>query len=123
MLSNKQVEELKQHLEKSQNPLFFFDNDLDGLCAFLLLRRYIGRGKGVAIKSFPELNPSYSKKIHELNPDYIFVLDKPKISPGFLDEVKSKDLPFVWIDHHNVEHPEIENYYNPVFQKKQVQSQ
>ena len=49
MLSEKQVKEIREHLEKAQNPLFFFDNDQDGLCSFLLLQRYIGRGKGIAI--------------------------------------------------------------------------
>ena len=49
MLTNKQIEEIKEHLEKAQNPLFFYDNDADGLCSFLLLRRYLGRGKGVGV--------------------------------------------------------------------------
>ncbi|HUS50602.1 MAG TPA: hypothetical protein VMZ91_10585, partial [Candidatus Paceibacterota bacterium] len=64
------MEEIKEHLDKSQNPLFFFDNDVDGLCSFLLLQRYIGRGKGVPIKSFPEMTADYFRKINELNADY-----------------------------------------------------
>ena len=44
MLTKKQINEIREHLEKAQNPLFFFDNDPDGLCSFLLLQRYIGRG-------------------------------------------------------------------------------
>jgi len=115
MLSEKQVKEIKEHLEKAQNPLFFFDNDADGLSSFLLLRRYIDRGKGVAIKSFPDLNESYARKLHELNPDYVFVLDKPDIAEGFLEEVHKLNLPLVWIDHHNVEKPKDKEiyYYNP----------
>ena len=88
MYKTNQQEEIKHHLESSQNPLFFFDNDADGLCSFLLLSRYIGRGKGVVIKSFPDLNSNYARKIYELNPDYIFVLDKPVISKEFIEEVK-----------------------------------
>ena len=57
MLTENQIEEIKEHLDKAQNPLFFFDNDGDGLCSFLLLQRFIKKGKGVAIKSFPELTP------------------------------------------------------------------
>ncbi len=113
MLTEKQVKEIRAHLDKAQNPLFFFDNDADGLASFLLLRRYIERGKGVAIKSFPELNISYARKIYELNPDYIFILDKPAVAEGFLEEVKKLNIPLVWIDHHNVPKPEVENYYNP----------
>ena len=118
MLTEKQVKEIRTHLEKAQNPLFFFDNDADGLSSFLLLRRYIDRGKGVAIKSFPELSVSYLRKIYELNPDYIFVLDKPAITQAFLDELKELNLPLVWIDHHNVAKPETENYYNPYHNDK-----
>ncbi len=120
MLTESQISEIREHLEKAQNPLFFFDNDVDGLASFLLLRRYIGRGKGVAIKSFPGLNASYARKLHELNPDYIFVLDKPIIDEGFLEEARSMNLPLVWIDHHNVEKPENKEiyYYNPYYRDK-----
>ena len=107
MLSQTQIQEIKQHLEKAQNPIFFFDNDVDGLCSFLILQRSIEKGKGVAIKSFPDLNQSYIRKIDELNADYIFILDKPKVSKEFILEVtEGKNLPIVWIDHHNVQIPE-----------------
>jgi single-stranded DNA-specific DHH superfamily exonuclease len=107
MLSKEQIQEIREHLEKAQNPLFYFDNDADGLCSFLLLRRFIGRGRGVAIKSFPKLDVSYSRKAHELKPDYIFILDKPLVSEEFLNEIHSMGLPIVWIDHHDIPFPEI----------------
>lgn len=114
MLSELEINEIKVHLEKAQNPLFLFDNDVDGLCSFLLLRKFIGRGKGVAIKSYPELDASYVKKIDEFNADYVFVLDKPVVSDSFRKEVKAKNIPFVWIDHHNLNPGDLEgiNYYN-----------
>lgn len=122
MLTEKQVKEIKEHLEKAQNPLFFFDNDADGLASFLLLRRYIERGKGVAIKSFPDLNASYARKLYELKPDYVFVLDKPAIAEGFLDEARKLNLPLVWIDHHNVQKPDKPDkevfYFNSYHQDK-----
>ena len=120
MLSQKQINEIREALQNSQNPLFFFDNDADGLCSFLLLSRMIGRGKGVAIKSFPELNESYARKIDELNPDCVFILDKPIISDEFKSEVKKHNLPFFWIDHHDVDTGNIDgiNYYNPLNDKK-----
>ena len=46
MLTKKQIKEIKEHLDKAQNPIFFFDNDPDGLCSFLLLQRYCEKGKG-----------------------------------------------------------------------------
>lgn len=119
MLTKKQVEEIKAHLERAQNPVFFFDNDQDGLCSFLLLQRYIGRGKGVAIKSFPALDENYFRKVEELNADYIFILDKPIVSDEFLDKVKERNIPVVWIDHHGVQGKVLKfvDYYNPVLNK------
>jgi len=114
MLSEKQIKEIREHLEKAQSPLFFFDNDNDGLTSFLLLQRYIGRGKGVVIRSFPDLNVSYYRKVVELKPDYIFILDKPLVSKEFIEKAKKDNLNVVWIDHHQVEKMSEENlyYYN-----------
>ena len=102
MLTEKQIREIREHLERAQNPVFFYDNDCDGLCSFLLLRRLIGRGKGVAVKSYPDLNAEYAKKASELKADYVFILDKPVISPAFLEEIDKMQLPVVWIDHHAI---------------------
>lgn len=121
MLTKKQVNEIKEHLEKAQNPVFFFDNDQDGLCSFLLLQRYIGRGKGVPIKSFPDLIPEYFRKVKELKADYVFILDKPVVSEAFFLEVEKVNLPVVWIDHHMIDKesvPKFVNYYNPLLNRK-----
>ncbi len=120
MLTSKQISEIREHLERAQNPLFFFDNDPDGLCAFLLLQRFIGRGKGFPIKSFPKLDESHFRKVVELGADYIFVLDKPEVSEEFLKEAEQRNLPVVWIDHHDVEKlklPDFVSYYNDFFNK------
>jgi len=119
MLTKKQIKEIREHLEKAQNPVFFFDNDNDGLCSYLLIRRYIGRGKGVAVKSFPEMNAEYFRKVTELNADYIFILDKPIVSPDFFEEAEKFNLPVVWIDHHDaqIKIPDFVHYYNPLFNK------
>ncbi len=121
MLTEKQVKEIKEHLERTQNPVFFFGNDQDGLCSFLLLQRYLGRGKGVPIKSFPGLSKEYFRRVRELNADYIFVLDKPLIEKEFLDEVEKVNLPIVLIDHHEIEDkdfPDFVSYYNPFYNRK-----
>ena len=100
MLKKEQLEEIKEQLENSQNPLFFFDNDVDGLCSFLILRRAIDRGKGIAIKSFPDLKEQYFRKVEELNPDAVFILDKAEVSKEFVDLVEQRGIPIIWIDHH-----------------------
>ncbi|MBU0973981.1 MAG: hypothetical protein KKC20_25315, partial [Proteobacteria bacterium] len=100
MLTLPQLQKIREQLEASQNPLFFFDNDVDGLCSFLILRRALDRGRGVTIKSFPDLKEQYIKKVEELNPDTIIVLDKSDISKEFADHAEEKGIPIIWIDHH-----------------------
>lgn len=111
MLSEKQLSEIRVHLEQAQNPLFFYDNDADGLCSYLLFRRFIGRGKGVAVRSHPDVDERYAKKAQELNADYIFVLDRPVLGERFFEEINRLQLPIVWIDHHDADN----NHYDGVF--------
>jgi hypothetical protein len=116
MIPQKKLNEVKGYLEKSENPLFFFDDDPDGLCSYLLLRRHIGRGKGFAIKGSPTLDLSYLRKINEYCPDYVFVLDKPIVSQEFVDKV---NVPLIWIDHNPLIKLKGIRYYNPlIWQKK-----
>ena len=116
MLTQEQLNQIRENLEASQNPLFFFDNDVDGLMSFLILRRAIGRGKGVAIKSFPDLKEQYVRKVEELNPDAIFILDKAELSKEFADAIEQKGIPMTWIDHHETKTPkeiiEKTSYFN-----------
>ncbi len=97
---NKKIKVIRQILDKFNNPIYFFDNDVDGLASFLLLRKFWNKGKAVAIKSFPELNASYARKISELSADCVFILDKPRVSSEFLYYVNQQGLNVVWIDHH-----------------------
>ena len=123
MLTKEQINEIREHLDKAQNPIFYYDNDADGLCSFALLRRYIERGKGVAVRSFPELNESYARKAIELGSDYVFVLDKPVMSKEFAEAIDKLGLPLVWIDHHDLPEEkfekELKNFfvYNPARNK------
>jgi single-stranded DNA-specific DHH superfamily exonuclease len=122
MLTEKQIGKIREHLNRAQNPVFFFDNDQDGLCSFLLLQRYIGRGKGFPIKtSF--LTKDYLRKIEEFNSDYIFILDKPNVSNEFVEEIEKINIPLIWIDHHEIAKSEIPSYveyYNPLFGKEKT---
>lgn len=102
MLSKDELLSIREHLDLAQNPVFFYDNDVDGLCSYILLRRYLGSGKGVAVKSHPEIDKNYARKAQELNADYVFVLDRPHLGKEFVEEIASLHLPIVWIDHHEV---------------------
>ncbi len=97
------MSELREHLERAQNPVFLYDNDADGLCSFVLLRRWLGRGKGVAVRSYPDLDAGYAKRAQELGADAVFVLDKPLISQAFIDELDLLNIPCICLDHHDVE--------------------
>jgi len=116
MLTPNQLQEIRDLLEEAQNPIFFFDNDADGLCSFLILQRALGRGKGIPIKSYPTLSSQYIHRLEELNPDSIFILDKAEVSEEFITAATEKNLPITWIDHHETktskELIEKTNYYN-----------
>lgn len=115
MLTDKQIEEIKEHLENAKNPIFYYDNDADGLCSYIIFRKYIGRGKGVAIRSYPVLDKGYARKAEELGADYVFVLDKPVLSDEFVLEIERLGLPFVWIDHHNVGYKDYSKIHSHFF--------
>jgi len=100
MIPEEQLEKFREALQSCSNPVFFFDNDVDGLAAFLILRKFCGKGRGVAIKSYPSLGHQYIRKLDEFNPDIIFVLDKNSISSEFIKAAKEKNLRIFWLDHH-----------------------
>ena len=115
MLTEKQLTEIREYLDNSRNPIFFFDNDPDGLCSYLLLRRFCGRGKGVIVKSSASVNKQYFSMVERFNSDCIFVLDKPGIDQEFVLEAKDKNIPLLHIDHHPLVEgvKQIPNFYNP----------
>ncbi len=120
MLSESKCKEIREHLEKSQNPVFYYDNDADGLCSFLIFSRFLGRGRGIAVRSYPGLNVSYAQKARELGADAVFILDKPILEPEFLKALKELLLPVIWIDHHELQGKSFEAEqsffsYNPIY--------
>lgn len=121
MLSSSELSKIRGLLEASQNPLFFYDNDVDGLASFLLLARFVGRGKGFVIKSYPGLGVAYISKLHEIKSDAIFILDKPLVDPNFIEASRQLGLPIIWIDHHAPQPTEAikgVDYFNPLNSSK-----
>ena len=118
MIPEKELEEIRIYLNKSENPLFFFDDDPDGLCSFLMLKKYVNdKGKGVILKTAPILDLKFERKIKEDSPDFIFVLDIPIISQEFIDKA---NVPIIWIDHHPIVEREGTHHYNPRFYNKNI---
>src|SRR3989344_4255634 len=105
------IKEIREMIEKSQNPLVFFDDDPDGLCSFLLLEKKYKKIKGVVLKNSPAVDESYITKVRQYCPDLILVLDKPMISEEFIEKVH---VPLIWIDHHSPDgFKGGVNYFNP----------
>jgi single-stranded DNA-specific DHH superfamily exonuclease len=110
MLTSKEVEFVREELETAKNPLFFHDGDGDGLGSFLILYRINREGKSYSLNTTSCLNIDFIRKVDELNPDKIFVLDIPLMTQEFVDKVKR---PIFWIDHHPVQEIKKVHYYNP----------
>lgn len=109
-LTEQEIIEMRAYLDKSERPIYFFDDDPDGLCSFLLFYRANGRGKGIIVKSSPELKEEYAANVNEYDADRVFVLDKPLMSPDF---VENCDREIVWLDHHSPAGIPGVKYYNP----------
>jgi len=110
MLDDKELQRIREELEYCQKPLFFFHDDPDGLCSFLLLYRMIREGNGVIVKAIPKLDKRFLNKVEEHRPDKIFVLDIAVVEQEFVDEA---NVPVVWIDHHEPLDLNKVTYFNP----------
>ena len=109
-LSSAQIRQIRDNLDNCKKPLFFFDDDQDGVCSFLQLYRYKKEGKGIIVKTTPKLGTFFSSKVEEYNPDKIFILDLAIVEQDFLDEMKA---PVIWIDHHGPFERSNVKYFNP----------
>jgi single-stranded DNA-specific DHH superfamily exonuclease len=110
MLSEKQIKQIRDELDHCKRPIYFFHDDPDGICSFLLFYRYLNEGKGIVIKTSPNITEMFVRKVEEYGPDKIFVLDIAMVEQGFIDRVK---VPVVWIDHHEPQERENVTYFNP----------
>lgn len=115
MLSAKQLANVRERLERSQNPVFIYDNDADGLCSYVLLRRFLGRGKGMAVRTHPDIDAGYARKAQSLGADLVVVLDCPFLGEAFVEELVKVSIPILWIDHHVVDSPHYTSSHVDVF--------
>jgi len=110
MLTAKQYSQIRDELDSCKDPLFFFHDDPDGLCSYLLLYRYKGEGKGVIVKTNPKIDETWLRRVEEYNPDKLFILDIAVVDQDFIDNCK---VPIVWIDHHGPYQRDRIRYFNP----------
>ncbi|MDP3917054.1 MAG: DHH family phosphoesterase [Nanoarchaeota archaeon] len=111
MLTDDQIKEIRSYIENSKNPLFLFDDDPDGLTAYLLLKKHYKKGVGVCVKASPNSGIVYSAAVSRHKPDLAVILDKPILDQEIIDEM---NVPIVWIDHHQPVKREGVRYYNPM---------
>lgn len=109
MLKEKEIREIKLELINSKKPLFFFHDDPDGLCSFLLFYRFLREGNGIVVKARPKLDKTYIKKVKEFLPDKIFILDLALVDEEFINKANTS---IIWIDHHNPQKTKVK-YFNP----------
>jgi len=112
-LNKTQIDKIRQELKETHNPLFFFHDDPDGLCSFLLLYRYIKEGQGVCVKAKPVVDQKFASKVEEIEPDKIFVLDLAIMEEDFVSDRRVRGRPIIWIDHHEPKQLDNVKYFNP----------
>lgn len=122
MISDSEVLEIRTRLEKSERPIFLYDDDPDGVCSFLLLYKYINKGQGIIVKSSPEVTADkFLEKVKRCDPDLVVILDKPQVELEFIEGIPTD---IIWIDHHEpaTNLPKKVSYYNPMKNNQQQTS-
>jgi len=109
-LKSSEYKKIKEELLHCKRPIFFFHDDADGLCSFLLFYRFTREGKGIIVKSKPVVDTKFVKKVEEFEADKVFVLDLAILEQEFIDLVK---VPVIWIDHHQPLDRDNVTYFNP----------
>lgn len=105
------LEKIREELQTCKKPLFFYHDDADGLCSFLLLYRFIKEGKGIVIKASHGVDEKFVRKVEEYQPDKVFITDMAVVTSDFIRNVK---VPIILIDHHPInEIVKGVKYYNP----------
>lgn len=103
------MKNVRKLIEEATRPLYLFDDDPDGLSAFLILYRITKNGKGIALKG-SQLDERMTDQVNMFSPDLVIVLDKAEVAQEFFDQVHAR---CIWIDHHEVKQPKGITYINP----------
>ncbi len=115
-LTETEYQQIRSELQTSEKPFFLFHDDPDGMVSFMLLKKLIGKGKGMMVKAQPNINDRFLAAVKHNRPDKLFVLDVALMQQTFVDTVKSELFgvkEIIWIDHHQPVKLEGVKYYNP----------
>ena len=114
MLTKDDYDKIRKELDNCYHPTYFYDDDTDGLASFLLFYRYVREGKGIILKTHPNVDMKFIDKVKYYFPDKIFILDIVRTEQEFIDKVKT---PIIWIDHHGPIERRGVKYYNPLLKE------
>ncbi|MBT3323617.1 DHH family phosphoesterase [archaeon] len=120
MITEEQIKEIRELIKQANNPMILFDDDQDGLCSFLLIKKYLGKGYGLPyVYRDGNENDFLIENIHNNNHDLLIFLDVPFIDQYFLDKIT--EIPIVHIDHHPPHNLKAKNYhyFNPMLNDKE----
>lgn len=109
-ISDSSLDAFRKQLEEAARPLIFFDDDADGLASYLLCQKRNSAAFGVRAARGPELSTAFVRRVDERAPDLIIILDKPRVSREFFEQVQT---PTIWIDHHDPSSQEPQNWNYP----------
>lgn len=110
MIAEKELQEMRNALEKAENPLVFFDDDPDGLVSYLLLKRKYEKCQGIPLKVSMRDESLYYTVLEDKNPDLVVILDRAEVSQELIDHIRA---PIIWLDHHPPVKRTGVKYYNP----------
>ncbi len=83
---------------KSKNPIVFFDQDTDGSCSYIQLRKTFSNIKeGYPLSKNDDSQDECLEKIYD-NHDLIIFVDTPYLKKEFFETVGKRDC--IWVDHH-----------------------
>ena len=110
MITDQEIADIRKEIKKSYNPIFFYDDDQDGLCAFLLLWRFAKKGDGYALRG--QLTEDHIEMLERRKVDLIVILDKPLLDQEMIDKIQ---IPILHIDHHQplIREGKHYHYFNP----------
>ncbi len=115
-LTAAEYKRIRGELQASERPFFLFHDDPDGLVSFLLLKRFIGKGRGMMVKARPNIDDRFLAAVKMTEPDSIFVVDVALMQQSFVDTVRKEfDVKnIIWIDHHQPVKLNRVKYLNPM---------
>ena len=93
---------LRTKIKKAQRPLLLFDDDCDGVCAYLILKTINSNAIPIIVDGNAIVDQRHIPYVALHNPDLIVILDVADIHQEFLKEVQ---VPIIWLDHHSLHKP------------------